>query len=333
MKRNILKVLMFAAVFGVVTLSSNPSVVYASPQDEIATITNKIEILQKELTELDIKIAEQSQDLSATTTEIEKRDKIINNMNTQIEKSDQRHEENISNLANELTTKLIETKTKSLLSGDKELSGVTLHPLSFSLLENNDSGIVSVNVENEVLKETTEELSQEKNELVKTQENKESTNNSLLDQKNELERNISNLKNEINRIKKEQEEAERRERIRQKYGVTVGSTNSDIVETALQYLGTPYVWGGTSPSGFDCSGFVQYVYRQHGINISRTTYTQIYDGTPISRSQLQPGDLVFPHSGHVVMYIGNGQVIHAPKPGDSVKISPLTDVWKAVRIR
>ena len=102
---------------------------------------------------------------------------------------------------------------------------------------------------------------------------------------------------------------------------------SEAVNIAKQYLGTPYVWGGESPDGFDCSGLMQYVYNKLGYNISRTTYTQINDGSPVSKENLQPGDLVFfgdagsPH--HVGMYIGNGQYLHAPQTGDVVKISDL----------
>ena len=96
---------------------------------------------------------------------------------------------------------------------------------------------------------------------------------------------------------------------------------SDIVEYAKNFLGVPYVFGGMSPNGgFDCSGLVKYVYGHFGINISRTTKTQINEGKEVGKNQLQLGDLVFPSSGHVTLYVGNGKVIHAPQPGDHVKI-------------
>lgn len=101
----------------------------------------------------------------------------------------------------------------------------------------------------------------------------------------------------------------------------------NILNTAAKYLGVPYVWGGTSPSGFDCSGFVQYVYKQNGISLSRTTYTQCVQGTPVSRANLQPGDLVFfgsassPH--HVGIYVGDGKYIHSPRTGDVIKYANL----------
>ena len=84
--------------------------------------------------------------------------------------------------------------------------------------------------------------------------------------------------------------------------------------------------------GFDCSGLVQYVYNHFGINISRTTKTQINDGREVGRNNLQLGDLVFPDSGHVTLYIGNNQVIHAPQEGEVVKISNIWKFWRARRI-
>ena len=107
-----------------------------------------------------------------------------------------------------------------------------------------------------------------------------------------------------------------------------------IVETAMKYLGCPYVYGGTSPSGFDCSGFVQYVYNECGISVTRTA-ASIYasDGVAVDKSALEPGDvLCFSNSseavGHVGIYIGNGQFIHASTSSTGVIISPLDmDYW------
>ena len=107
---------------------------------------------------------------------------------------------------------------------------------------------------------------------------------------------------------------------------------SDIVNYAKKFINVPYKFGGSNPSGFDCSGLVQYVYNNFGIHISRTTKTQINDGKEVGRNQLQLGDLVFPSNNHVTIYIGNGQVLHAPQPGESVKISKLWAFWRARRI-
>ncbi len=111
------------------------------------------------------------------------------------------------------------------------------------------------------------------------------------------------------------------------YGQGVSDLRVDIVEYAKQFLGNPYVWGGTSlTKGTDCSGFVMSVYKHFGITISRTSRAQAGDGTKITADQLQPGDLIFyaDSSGtinHVAMYIGGGQVIHASNERTGIKIS------------
>lgn len=124
------------------------------------------------------------------------------------------------------------------------------------------------------------------------------------------------------------------------YGEGVSDVRVDLVEYAKQFLGNPYVWGGTSlTNGADCSGFVMSVFKKYGINLSHSSRAQANEGTKISLSELQPGDLVFyGNSGgtinHVAIYIGNGQVIHASSPKTGIKISKYnyrTPV-KAVRV-
>lgn len=153
---------------------------------------------------------------------------------------------------------------------------------------------------------------------------------------------------EIKRIAAEKEEAARREAIAKENaqkasklystnvqpevsGATSGGGNS-IVNTAMQYLGTPYVWGGSAPGGFDCSGLVQYVCRKNGISVPRVAASQRNAGKYVSRENLQPGDLVFFGRGgritHVGIYTGNGNMIHAPQTGDVVKISSINTSYR-----
>ncbi|MBD7913906.1 C40 family peptidase [Clostridium sp. Sa3CUN1] len=115
---------------------------------------------------------------------------------------------------------------------------------------------------------------------------------------------------------------------------SASASGNAIVSYAYQFIGTPYVYGATGPNSFDCSGFTSYVYRNAaGIEITRTTYSQIGVGTPVSYGELQPGDLVFTYGAdHVGIYVGGGQYIHAPQPGDSVKVSPVTSFYAARRV-
>lgn len=103
-----------------------------------------------------------------------------------------------------------------------------------------------------------------------------------------------------------------------------GDVRADrAVQAALSRLGCPYVWGATGPDRFDCSGLVAWSYAQAGLPLPRTTYDQINVGLPVARADVRPGDLVFPHTGHVQIAIGDGRVIEAPYAGAPVRISPL----------
>jgi peptidoglycan DL-endopeptidase CwlO len=103
-----------------------------------------------------------------------------------------------------------------------------------------------------------------------------------------------------------------------------------VVGIAMQYLGVPYRWGGADPSGFDCSGFIMYVYSQMGVSLPHHAASQYGIGVPVSRDQLQAGDLVFFNGlGHAGIYVGGDAFIHAPHTGDVVKISSLSDSWYA----
>jgi cell wall-associated NlpC family hydrolase len=97
-----------------------------------------------------------------------------------------------------------------------------------------------------------------------------------------------------------------------------------VYQTALKYVGTPYVFGGATPSGFDCSGFVMYVYAQYGISLAHSVPLQSAAGTTISQADAEPGDIVVLNNGsHDGFYAGNGMILDAPKPGGRVSVRPL----------
>lgn len=115
------------------------------------------------------------------------------------------------------------------------------------------------------------------------------------------------------------------------------ASSANITAYALTFLGVPYVWGGTTPSGFDCSGYVQYVYSHFGINVGRTTYTQQYAGTKISVASAQAGDLYFWGSYgsayHVAIALGGGQYVMAPAPGQVVKTGSVSSYTPSFAVR
>ncbi|GAB4086042.1 C40 family peptidase [Myceligenerans cantabricum] len=103
------------------------------------------------------------------------------------------------------------------------------------------------------------------------------------------------------------------------------TTSSDILSIAKQYIGVPYLWGGSTPAGFDCSGFTSYVYAQVGISLPRTSSEQRYAGTVVSRAEAQPGDLIW-SPGHIAIYAGGDMQVEAPVPGQTVR---YTSIWQS----
>lgn len=111
----------------------------------------------------------------------------------------------------------------------------------------------------------------------------------------------------------------------------LASRGEEVVEEASRYLGVPYVWGGETPRGFDCSGLVRYVFRKFGVELPHYTESQARLGVPVDREDLRPGDVIFfgENGGrgylyHVGIYVGGNRFIHAPHRGDVVKVSEIS---------
>ncbi|EPZ53155.1 MULTISPECIES: C40 family peptidase [Alicyclobacillus] len=142
-----------------------------------------------------------------------------------------------------------------------------------------------------------------------------------------LESQIQLTQSQIQAIQQQTQEAEQQASnptyVAQQTASLANASASAIIQYAQSFLGTPYVWGGTSPSGFDCSGFTQYVLGHEGVSIPRTSEQQFATGVPVSESNLQPGDLVFfstyaPGATHVGIYMGSGMMIDAQDMGVSI---------------
>jgi cell wall-associated NlpC family hydrolase len=184
------------------------------------------------------------------------------------------------------------------------------------------------------IKQREAELERARNEQERVVAEQSAKKASIESQLAARQRLLSSIKSEIEQLKR-QEAAQQARLVNQaETRLSGGGGNpaghaGGVVGIAMNYLGVPYVWGGASPSGFDCSGFTMYVYAQVGISLPHNAAMQYGIGSPVGREFLQPGDLVFFNGlGHVGLYIGGGQFIHAPHTGDVVKISSLTG-WYA----
>jgi cell wall-associated NlpC family hydrolase len=186
---------------------------------------------------------------------------------------------------------------------------------------------------------------------------REAERQSVADQLAERQRLLTSIKGEISTLEAQQRAAEQRALLaaqariaaaqqaqaQQAQATVVGPTaatpegatvapsspyGSQAVSIAMQYIGVPYVWGGSTPGGFDCSGLVMYVFAQMGISLPHSTYSQINYGTPVAYSDLEPGDLVFfDNVGHVGIYIGGGEFVDAPYTGAYVRVDSMTSGW------
>jgi cell wall-associated NlpC family hydrolase/uncharacterized protein YoxC len=204
-----------------------------------------------------------------------------------------------------------------------------------------------------------EQVDQARSELEDRKAELDATVNELAGQKSQIEADlqkrkdlVAGVENEINNLIA-QEQAQQaaalaaRNRTAAPGGYAAPSRNippppppppyaPTVVQIAYQQIGKPYVYAGAGPNVFDCSGLVMYCYAQVGISLPHSSYMQCNCGVRVSYDQLQPGDLVFFHGyGHVGMYVGNGQYIHAPHTGDVVRVASLgarSDFCGACRI-
>lgn len=330
MKKKVIASLLSASLFLQPATTLLPETVYATPTISYANIQE----LESEIQKLDNEIIEM-------IAEIEKLNKSIVNKNKEIEKLQEEiveKEKRFNNIMEIYMNRLqvlqqqdsFELNIINLLFSSEGIVDFFNRIYAVSIILENDQKILdTVQKSKNELKDSRKKL---KSELEKLEENKIK----MSEKKEELEKKKDEATKEIERISREQQIMFKHKH--HQFPSSAPSVSSpkaqEILDEAFKHLGTPYVWGGTTPNGFDCSGFTQYVYKKSGISLPRTSKEQQQVGTPIPLSELQPGDLVFMGNPayHVGIYIGNGKYIHSPQTNDVVKVSNLYNISSASRV-
>ena len=232
-------------------------------------------------------------------------------------------------------------KTVNKDTHTSSLTNKTINNYASSLISKTVNKDASNSTSKTINKDTSNSASKTINKDTSNSTNKitnKDTNNSInktvnKDTSNSASKTINkDTSNSTNKITNKDTNNSTNKTINKDTSSSTGVTAQQVLAYAYQFEGYPYVWGGSSPStGFDCSGFVQYVYAHFGINLPRTTFEQVNCGTPVSLNNIKPGDLVFEFGSsegpnHVGIYIGNGQMIDAAGVGQGVTISKLYSV-------
>jgi len=230
-----------------------------------------------------------------------------------------------------------EQSALEVLLGSASLDDLLERVDAVNRLSEQDSRIVTeVNTFRAEIKEREAKLTMARSEQERVVAERAAKRDEIRSQLAERQHLLSGIKDQIAKM----QAAERRQqqqladqaqtRVSNDFGGNPAGHYSGVVGIAMQYLGVPYVWGGASPSGFDCSGFTMYVYAKVGVSLPHNAAMQYGYGSAVSKENLAPGDLVFFNGlGHEGIYIGGGQFIHAPHTGDVVKISSLSESWYA----
>lgn len=346
----------FTLVFTIVAVINKP--VFADTlSDQLQNQKNQLQLDRSELKkaqensfEIEQKLENFDNQIESVMEEIQANKNTINNVKQEISVTEKELKQSEEDIKNEKD--LFNKRIRAIyINGVDGYLSVLLEANGFSDFLSRIETLKSIfELDNKIttnIRVKQEDLSNKRKEL-------DSQNQKLLALNEENNKKLDKLNSDKNEQSKLIAEAKRQEKL---YSTVVDATQSKINETLKQidsirksvpkytpsrgavpissnavvayasnFLGTPYLWGGTTPAGFDCSGFTQYAYRHFGVLLGRTTYDQIKNGFSVSRDQLQPGDLVFYGKGgsptHMGIYIGNGMYIHAPRTGDVIKISP-----------
>ncbi|HEY6151404.1 MAG TPA: NlpC/P60 family protein [Gaiellaceae bacterium] len=341
-------VIAFVALFAATAISASADTV-ASKRAEAQSVLNQIQQLDSSLERAieaydlaNVKLAHIKHDLSQNTTSLHVAKRSLKNANREL-----------SSRLVDLYTSQNQDSTLVVLLGSSSLDDMLNNMDAVDRVSQQDSIVLKqvIDLRREV-QQRERELKKAHSEQTQVVAQRAAAKSSIESQLGQRRALLSSIKTEI--VKLQQEEAARAAELKREAearlqqqstssnaisqtvsisappaGAPPPSQYGGVVGYAMSFVGTPYVWGGASPSGFDCSGFVMYVYAHFGVSLPHSSYAQYGYGSPVSMSQLQPGDLVFFDGlGHVGIYVGGGSFIHAPHTGDVVKVSSLTG-WYA----
>lgn len=302
-------------VLGAMIVGSMPIQAFATPQLEGLTNQEKIQ-------KLDNEIVTSMEKVESLTKSINDKEEELNVQYEELVKTNEEYKQQKEsvNIKSNNTYKNNDLKMLDLILGSNSISEFFQNlDLSKKIIKENNKTLKLLEQKEDELVEKQEALKEEIEKLNKDKKSLEEEKTNLENKKKEIEEEIARL--EASRVA-----------VYSSYqslpilDIPASETASKVLKEAFNYLGVPYVWGGTSPNGFDCSGFTQYVFKNSvGVILPRVSQSQQNFGTSISISNIQPGDLIFfgNPAYHVGIYIGNGQYIHAPNTGDVVKIAQL----------
>lgn len=337
MKKKLLPTILCASLLlPTVSSFSTPTEVHADP---IYPLVYSIEVI-----ELESEIKKLDNDIIELMVEIDKLDKTISDKSQKIEEL--KNEISIQEKRQEALMDIYLKRLQALQvkgTGDFNLFDVILSSESIPDFFNRIY-TVSIILEND--QKTMNELEKTKKYLEKSEKKLHKEIMDLKEAKLQLDSKKEELEKKKEQVTREVEEQKQLETLNQSIQTSTSIPSptpapnvssekaQEILNEAYQHIGTPYAWGGTTPNGFDCSGFTQYVFKKAGIKLPRTAKEQQSMGVSIPLSNLQPGDLVFMGNPayHVGIYVGNGQYIHAPQTGDVVKVSKIYNITSAVRV-
>jgi len=316
---------------------------YQAILDKIDTIESNIEQLDNDVEDKLQLIAETNVKITKTKNDVKVAQKAIDNTSKSIDSEQAAYDERLRAMYMNGPTGYLEL----ILDSKSILDFLERYELAKSIMRFDTNLIHSLEnkKKTKVLQKAT--LVEKQNSLVALQNKSKSQLAQLNATKVKQKNLIAYLKQQENKYKQaiDAQNAMINETLKQIQAIAKamgnhpsGKYSSDaLVVYAAKFLGVRYVWGGTTPSGFDCSGFTKYVYAHFGISLNRVSRDQANQGTRVAKQNLKPGDLVFFGNPihHVGIYVGNNSFIHAPRTGDVVRISALTrsDFRFGVRLR